>query len=173
MPEEFATVGVPVDRRGDRFEEHIAAMRACWGPDPVEYLGSNYRIPSSRIGPKPTNGRVPLLIGAIIKPAIERAARMGDGFAAVFLDWETLRKQMTWYRGAGGSGPVVVRVNPESVNARDPDSPFTGGIPSVVDDLARMAEEGVDVLVWDLNMAGLDADRQVALLESLASALDA
>ena len=32
---------------------------------------------------------------------------------------------------------------------------------------------GVDVVVWDLNMADLDAHRQVALLEALASALDA
>jgi probable F420-dependent oxidoreductase len=171
MSEEFAAVGLPVDRRGHRFEAHIAAMRACWGPDPVEYLGPNYRIPSSRIGPKPANGRVPLLIGGIVQPAVERAARMGDGFAAVFLDWEILHTQMAWYRGAGGTGPVVVRVNPETVNAVDPHKPFTGQISSVIEDLAKVANEGVEVLVWDLNMAGLDADRQVTILESLASAL--
>jgi probable F420-dependent oxidoreductase len=172
MPEEFAAVGLPLDRRGDRFEEHIAAMRACWGPDPVEHLGRNYRIPSSRIGPKPEKGRVPLLIGGTVKPAVERAARIGDGFAAVFLDWETLHTQMAWYRGAGGTGPVVARVNPENVDVVDSKGPFTGEISSVVEDLVKAAKEGVDVLVWDLNMAGLDADRQVTILESLASALD-
>jgi probable F420-dependent oxidoreductase len=171
MPEEFAAVGVPVDRRGDRFEEHIAAMRACWGPDPVQHLGPRYQIPSSRIGPKPATGRVPLLIGGITKPAVERAARIGDGFAAVFIDWETLHMQMAWYLDAGGMGRVVVRVNPETVDV-DSEAPFTGEIPSVVEDLARAAQDGVDVVVWDLNMAGLHPDRQVTILESLASALD-
>ena len=47
MPEEFEAVGVPMARRGAGFEEHVAAMRACWRPDPVEYLGRWYRIPRS------------------------------------------------------------------------------------------------------------------------------
>ena len=34
MPEEFEAVGVPMTRRGAGFEEHMAAMRACWQPDP-------------------------------------------------------------------------------------------------------------------------------------------
>jgi probable F420-dependent oxidoreductase len=173
MPEEFASVGVPFDRRGKRFEEHIAAMRACWAPDPVEHHGPKYNIARSRIGPKPMNGRVPLLIGGIIQPAVERAARIGDGFAAVFVDWDTLRRQTTWYRGAGGRGPVVLRVNPEAVDQVDPHAPFTGTVPSVIDDLAMAAKEGVDVLVWDLNMANLDAHGQVARLEALTSALKA
>ena len=37
MPEEFEAVGVPMARRGAGFEEHLAAMRACWQPDPVEH----------------------------------------------------------------------------------------------------------------------------------------
>ena len=45
MPEEFEAVGVPMARRGAGFEEHVAAMRACWRPDPVEHLGRWYRIP--------------------------------------------------------------------------------------------------------------------------------
>jgi probable F420-dependent oxidoreductase len=173
MPEEFTAAGVPTDGRGARFEEHVAAMRACWGPDPVEHLGRNYRIPRATIGPKPYNGNVPLLIGGTTQPAIERAAQLGEGLAAVFLDWETLHRQMAWYRAAGGTGSVVLRVNPGTVNSVNPHEPFTGSIPSVVDDLARASTESVAVLVWDLTMANLDADRQIALLEDLCSTLDA
>ena len=32
LPEEFVATGVPTDRRGRGFEDHLAAMRACWGP---------------------------------------------------------------------------------------------------------------------------------------------
>ena len=42
MPEEFAAVGVPLTRRGAGFEDHLAAMRACWAPDPVEYDGRRF-----------------------------------------------------------------------------------------------------------------------------------
>jgi probable F420-dependent oxidoreductase len=173
MPEEFDAVGVAMSRRGAGFEEHVAAMRACWGPDPIEHLGRHYRIPRSNIGPKPVNGRVPLLIGGTTKPAVERAARLGDGFAAVLLDWEALRAQMSWYRDAGGGGLVVLRVNPDRVDAAEPGPPFTGPISSLVDDLARAGSAGVDVVVWDLNMADLNSGRQVTILEALTSALRA
>jgi probable F420-dependent oxidoreductase len=173
MPEEFDAVGVPMARRGAGFEDHLAAMRACWGPDPVEHLGQWYRIPRSRIGPKPVNGRVPLLLGGTTRPAVERAARLGDGFAAVMMDWDTLRSQLSWFREAGGTGPVILRVNPETVDAGEPHDPFTGPIASVVDDLARAGSAGVDAVVWDLNMADLDVHDHVVTLEALASALDA
>jgi alkanesulfonate monooxygenase SsuD/methylene tetrahydromethanopterin reductase-like flavin-dependent oxidoreductase (luciferase family) len=48
MPEELAATGVPVSGRGARFEEHLAAMRACWGPDPVEHHGASYQLPARR-----------------------------------------------------------------------------------------------------------------------------
>src|SRR6185369_9797729 len=102
----------------------------------------------------------------------ERAARLGDGFAAVLIDWDTLHDQVSWFRDAGGTGPVVLRVNPETIDAIEPRAPFTGPIPSVVDDLAEACSAGVDVVVWDLNMADLDVRRQVAILEALATALD-
>ena len=38
------TVNVPVSRIGAGMDEMVAAMRACWGPDPVEYEGRFYRI---------------------------------------------------------------------------------------------------------------------------------
>jgi len=173
MPEEFEAVGVPMTRRGAGFEDYVAAMRACWGPDPVEHHGHWYRIPPSLIGPKPQDGQVPLLIGGTTKPAVERAARLGDGFAAVLLDWDALGTHVSWYRDAGGSGPVVLRVNPEMVDAVEPRAPFTGPILSVVDDLGRAGAAGVDVVVWDLTMAGLDEHHQVARLQVLAAALDA
>ena len=117
MPEEFEAVGVPMARRGAGFEEHLAAMRACWQPDPVEHLGRWYRISSSRIGPKPCAGPGSAA-HRTTRPAVERAARLGDGFAPVMMDWDTLRSQVSWFRDAGGAGPVVLRVNPEAVLRR-------------------------------------------------------
>jgi probable F420-dependent oxidoreductase len=170
MPEEFTAAGVPLDRRGAGFEDHLAAMRACWGPDPVEHAGRHYQIPRSQIGPKPAQGHLPVLIGAAAQVAVERAARLGDGFAAVFMDWETAGTQIDWYRAAGGTGPIVLRTNAYHVDADEPAAPFAGTPTSVVDDIARAKAMGANEVIWDLNVSGLDPHRQVAALESLASA---
>ncbi len=65
MPEEYEASGVPMSRRGAGFEEHLAAMRACWGPNPVEFTGGFYQISRAEVGPKPVTGRVPLLIRGV------------------------------------------------------------------------------------------------------------
>ncbi len=173
MPEEFTAAGVPLSRRGAGFEDYLAAVRACWAPDPVEHTGRHYQIPRSKIGPKPRNGRLPILIGGTSQLAVARAARLGDGFAAVFQDWDTTRTQIAWYRSAGGVGPIVLRVSPVRVDAADPAAPFTGAAPAVIDDLGRAARAGVDEVIWDLTMAGLDPHRQVDVLQDLAAALTA
>jgi hypothetical protein len=66
----------------------------------------------------------------------------------------------------------VLRVNPEQIDAQDPAPPFTGSLPSVIDDLARAANAGVGEVLWDLNMAGLDPERQARTFERLALALN-
>src|SRR5919112_5105744 len=50
MDLEFEAAGVPMQRRGAGFEEHLQAMRAVWGSDPVRFEGRRYRIPEAEIG---------------------------------------------------------------------------------------------------------------------------
>jgi hypothetical protein len=45
MVEEFAVAGVPQTRMGGGFDDHVTAMRAVWGPDPVEYTERTARSP--------------------------------------------------------------------------------------------------------------------------------
>ena len=148
-------------------------MRACWAPDPVEHEGPHYRIPRSKIGPKPVNGRLPVLIGGVTRSAVERAARLGDGFIIGFRDWDSTLTQIDWYRGAGGAGSVVLRAGPMLSDDQHPVAPSTWTEPSMADDLARAAAAGVNELIWDLNIVGLDPSRQVNALETLASRLRA
>jgi probable F420-dependent oxidoreductase len=174
IPEEFVAAGVPDGRRGAGFAEHLAAMRACWGPDPVEHHGDRYRIPPSMVGPKPWGETIPLFIGASARPAIERAARIGDGFITVALPsgWEATGTQIRWYRDAGGTGTVVV--NSVQDHPDGPISPalFTG---AVLEDLERAAALGADEMHISLNLVPggpVHPDRQAELLEALASRLD-
>jgi probable F420-dependent oxidoreductase len=170
LPEEFAAAGVPPSRRGARFEEHLAAMRACWGPDPVQHDGPHYHIPLAKIGPKPAGGRLPVLIGAVTRPAVERAARIGDGFIAAFRDWASVGAQIDWYRGASGAGRIVLRAGPQLPVEGSAAPPADWSEATIRDDLGRAGEMGIDEVIWDLNIIGLSPRRQIEAFEALAPA---
>ncbi|MCC7369439.1 MAG: TIGR03619 family F420-dependent LLM class oxidoreductase [Chloroflexi bacterium] len=171
MPEEYAATGVPVAERGRRFEDHLAALRACWGPNPVLHEGPFYPIPRSRIGPKPRNGPLPVFIGGVTKPAIARAARLGDGVVVAHRDWDSTLEHIGWYHEAGGAGPIVLRAGPMLADAQHETPPTAWTEPSVVDDLQRAAEAGVAEVIWDLNIVGRHPDAQIAAFEALAARL--
>ena len=170
MPEEFTATGVPPSGRAAMFEECVAALRACWGPDPVTFEGEHYRIPRAKIGPKPERGTIPLAIGAVSRPATERAARIGDGLTLAFRNWDGIRAQIAWYRDAGGQGPIVLRGGPMLPDDEHPTPPDTWTEDHIVENLAVLAELGVGEFAWDLNIAEYEPARQVELLEALASA---
>jgi luciferase-like monooxygenase len=146
--------------------EHVAAMRACWAPDPVEFHGEHYQIPMSMVGPKPSGNSIPLFFGAMTRHTIERAARIGDGFITVAVNWDDTRTHVRWYREAGGTGTVVV--NAIQVCPDDQISPtaFTG---AVLHDLDRAAAVGVDEMHITLNLQPVRPEQQIELLEALAS----
>ena len=104
MAQEFEAAGVSMKRRGAGFEEHLLAMRAVWGPDPVHFEGRFYRIPEADIGPKPVRlGGPRLLVGAASPAAIERAGRLGVGLTLVIFDWDTVRASVETFRAAAGA----------------------------------------------------------------------
>jgi probable F420-dependent oxidoreductase len=170
MAEEFAATGVEFDDKGAAFEESVAALRACWGPDPVEFDGRYYRIPRSRIGPKPF--KIPVYVGGLVPSAVERAARIGDGFTIGFRNWSDSLAQATTYREAGGAGPIVFRAGPMLADAEHKTPPTTWTAPSVLDDLARAKAEGIDQVIWDLNVVDTPPADQIRAFETVAAALD-
>ncbi|HEU5157122.1 MAG TPA: TIGR03619 family F420-dependent LLM class oxidoreductase [Streptosporangiaceae bacterium] len=181
MPQEFAVTGVPIRRRGAGFQEHIEAMRAIWGADPVSFDGRFYRLPESQIGPKPVRpGGPPLLIGASTVAAAERAARMGIGLNPIagrplHPTLEALGDLLGAFRRAAeaaghdpGALPIVVRVNGSITDAAlDDREPLTGSIDQILDDLARLETFGVGEVFWSMR---IEPDRQLAAMERLLAA---
>ncbi|WP_033322041.1 LLM class flavin-dependent oxidoreductase [Actinomadura atramentaria] len=163
LPQEFCAAGVEPGRRGEGFAEHLAAMRACWGPDPVEHHGPYYRIPPSSVGPKPAGGPLALLVGAVARPAVERAARIGDGFVAAVRDWERTRKEIHWYRTAGGRGRIVVQV-PLTGLGGDPARAFAERAAEAVGRAAALDADEVHFA-----LPGRDAETHVRALEAFAA----
>lgn len=158
MEQEFVAAGVPMSRRGAGFEEHLLAMRAVWGPDPVQFDGRFYAIPSAEIGPKPRRpGGPALIIGSAAPTAVARAARLGAGLTLVIVDWQSVGRTIATFReaeaGAGyepGSLPVLLQVNGTiSEKALEERGPLLGSVGQVAEDLERAASLGVSQVYWN------------------------
>jgi probable F420-dependent oxidoreductase len=179
-PEEFAAANVPMSRRGAGFEEFIEAMRAAWGPDPVNFSGRFYEISESQINPKPMQeGGPPVLIAAMRKPAVERAGRLGFGLNPLAPSWEALEAAVGAFRQAAHAAghdpatlPVVVRANTavgaEVAGGERP--PLAGSPEQVAEDLKLLRKMQVDELFFDMNRFSIPVEEQFQALERLRAA---
>jgi len=179
--EEFRTANIPLKRRGQGFQECIAAMRAAWGPDPVSFSGRFYQIPESQIGPKPLQpGGPPILIAAQDPVAVERAARIGDGLNPIPTAWDTFEATLRRFRSAAREAhrdpdalPIVVRTNTavSPTPVPDPRPPLVGSHEQVVEDLRRLRALGVAETFFDMTRLGVPVDEQFRLVERLRAAV--
>ena len=177
IPEAFAVAGVSPKRRGAGFEEHILAMRAVWGPDPVRFDGRFYRIPESQIGPKPVRPDGPSLVLAAATPAAaERAGRMGIGINPVLQTWDYLGHLIATFRTAAETAghdasrlPIIARVNGSiTYQPTSDDAPLTGSAEQVARGVERLRGLGVHHVFWAMfdrtPDQQLDAMRQLLTL---------
>ena len=79
--EEFAALGVPFERRGQRAAEYVTAMRTIWHEDVASFDGEFVAFDSVRVNPKPVrNRRIPVVVGGNSDAALRRVASWGDGW---------------------------------------------------------------------------------------------
>jgi probable F420-dependent oxidoreductase len=79
--EEFAALGVPFARRGERAAEYAAAMRLLWSDDVASFGGEFASFDGVRVNPKPVRGRrIPIVVGGNSDAALRRVASFGDGW---------------------------------------------------------------------------------------------
>jgi probable F420-dependent oxidoreductase len=138
LKEEADAMNMPWDRRGVRTDEHIALLRAIWtAPGKhVEFHGEFWDVPPMDPEPRPVQRPIPILIGGHSEPAIDRAARIGDGWIAGHMQVERLAELL------GG-----LRVAAEGYG-RDPDSlaVYAESRAATLDEVLRFQELGIDSL---------------------------
>ncbi|WP_116363923.1 LLM class F420-dependent oxidoreductase [Parahaliea mediterranea] len=79
--EEYQAVGVPYQRRGQRLDELIDAMRALWCDNPASFCGDFVDFSNVVCDTRPVRpGGVPLHIGGSSAAAAKRAGLRGNGF---------------------------------------------------------------------------------------------
>jgi probable F420-dependent oxidoreductase len=85
--EDFLATGERWEKRGKRMDEQIDILKGLMGGEYFSYKGEFYDIPELKLCPAPTKP-VPILIGGHSKPALRRAARVGDGWISAGLSLE-------------------------------------------------------------------------------------
>ena len=180
LKEEFETANIPFQRRGNGFEDYVGALRATWGPDPVQYEGRYYRIVESDVGPKPFQPQgPPLLFGAATVASLERAARIADGINPVARSWSSLEQiahEFLEMAQHGGRDPhamqIIARAN--SIISKHPlpesRSPFSGSLEQIHEDIQRLASMSTWHVFFDL--VAMPVQEQLGVLEKLRRVAD-
>lgn len=184
-PEEFASVGVSLERRGARADDYLACLDAIWNDDVVEYEGPFYRVARARIDPKPAQKpHPPILLGGTAPAALRRAGRAAAGWiSSSQADLAHIDDAIAVVRSGAteaGRDPAQLRfVCRGVVKVRTGErGPLIGSLEEIRADLADLAAKGVTETFVDLNfdpqIGSPDADpsqsmaRAHEVLEALA-----
>jgi probable F420-dependent oxidoreductase len=94
-PVEYAALGQDFHTRGARQEEQIGLLRQLFSEPVVDFSGRFDRIDRASLVPKPTHP-IPIWLGGSGEAALDRAARLADGF--IFIGGRTDHTITTWNR---------------------------------------------------------------------------
>lgn len=168
---QFGAFGLTERTRPSRFEAALDIIRRLLAGEEVSTSAGPYRVHGVRIGPRPPEP-LEVWIGGHAPAAVDRAARLGDGWlAGPEVDFATARRLLTSYRErceAHGRTPTAVAIRRDvHVGADDADADrvakpildrgyrgfgpgvaVTGGPDTVAAELARFREAGfTDVII--------------------------
>ncbi len=154
LKEEFDALEVPWEHRGGRMEENLQVMRRLWREERVEHKGRFYQFDAVGFEPKPPRSAVPILIGGENPAALERAARIGDGWIGVTHTPET----------------AAARVR-ELQSMRDNKAPFEITVSSetipTLEAIQRYRDAGVDRLMFMARLLAAGQRTPEAMSEGL------
>lgn len=96
---EFENFGVELQERAGRTEEAIKVARNAWSDGQLGFSPRYHSVSSeARITPKPEDAP-PIVLGGTSKPAVRRAAMLGDGWnAPELISIEEIQKRVRYQR---------------------------------------------------------------------------
>jgi probable F420-dependent oxidoreductase len=178
---EFMASGATKEKRGARTEEYVAALRALWSGDIAKFRGSFYEIPPGRQDPPPVQRPgLPILLGGMSQPAMERAGRIADGWVtASGANLSTIAesaKVVQEAAAAAGRAPVrivcrgVVRAGNEARSSSGNRLLLSGSYAQIREDVAWLESCGVTEVFYDMNWDPLVGDPAASPTDASARA---
>ncbi len=173
LREEFEALDAPdFDRRGAVSDEYIRIFKTLWTESPASFDGKFYRFKDLRCLPHPIQKpHPPIWVGGHSRPALRRAARLGDGWhpvganPAVPLTPAELRaslEELSRRAEAAGRDPSALTISfkaplydPSAPAPGGARRPFSGTPPQVVEDIAVYGRLGVSEIIFDFRSENL------------------
>ena len=143
--EDFQYNGLDWALRGSLLDEVIECVRGLMGGDFFEFHGKTHNFGPVKLNPVPSQP-VPIIVGGHSKPALRRAARLGDGWTAVDVDFEALEgivKELKALRVEFGNAD-----KPFDIYVRQSDFRTGRQTDNPLDQYRRMEDLGVTHYVW-------------------------
>jgi probable F420-dependent oxidoreductase len=161
MAEEFRQLGLSFRTRGARTDEIIAILRRAWATGRVEFHGRFYDFDEVHVRPVPAQP-VPLWIGGESERAVDRAARLGDGWISgrTLPEVAPLINLLHRRRQEAGRDTLPFDV---AVSARQAPSPVERA------DLERAGVGHLKVQPWATGPASASLDDKLGALDAFAA----
>src|SRR5437667_2702701 len=77
---EYDALGENFQTRGRRVEEQVEVLRKLWTQPLVTFRGAQHVIDNAGLNPMPIQRPIPIWFGGAAEPALQRAARLADGW---------------------------------------------------------------------------------------------
>ncbi|HLZ71902.1 MAG TPA: LLM class F420-dependent oxidoreductase [Dehalococcoidia bacterium] len=180
MAEEFAALGAPsFAERGAVTDEIIQVWRTLWRDQPASFAGRFFQFAPLGLMPKPAQpGGIPIYIGGSSRPAIRRAARLGDGWQPFKLSPDELAPGLALLRDQSAKlgrsldgftismrlGLRLSAVASERRSSEEPWKALVGTPAEVIRDLEAYERLGVNEAVFDFRSCSADETRETLRL---------
>jgi probable F420-dependent oxidoreductase len=114
---EMRAIGVPMEGRGTRADEYLAAMRSLWADEVPAFRGRYVEFEGVDAHPRPAQSPIPVVVGGHTRAAHRRTVRHGDGWYGFALDREATATNLASLReeaNAAGRdmGELSITVSP-------------------------------------------------------------
>jgi probable F420-dependent oxidoreductase len=113
---EMRAIGVPMEGRGSRSDEYLAAMRSLWEDEAPGFHGRFADFEGVDAHPRPVQRPLPVVVGGHSERAFLRAARHADGWYGFLTGLRAMAQYRDGLRAAieqaGRTRPLHVSVSP-------------------------------------------------------------
>ena len=161
--DEYLAANISYNKRGERANEILRAIKKIWTENIIEFTGDFYKIPKSIIGPKPIQKPHPkILLGGFSQKTFERMINYADGYIGALVgSFDYFNNSVKMFNEAIGKNSksrkdfdLTILTYPQILNRdfQDNRSPMTGRtIDEIGSDLAHLKSFGVDRVILAIN----------------------
>lgn len=161
--DEYIAANMSYNKRGERANEILQAIKKIWTDDIIEFTGDFYKIPKSIIGPKPLQKPHPkILLGGFSPKTFERMINYADGYIGALVgSFDYFNNSVKMFNEAIEKSSrsrkdfdLTILTYPQILNRNfeGDRSPMTGRtIDKIGSDLSKLKSFGVDRVILAIN----------------------